>query len=195
MARTDVYPVENLSAIKTQLPRFFAAFGEKPPGGGGASHGVAESFQVWTVPLQVFRLLGAAGASWNQVWHHQIRQPDGTAEAFAHSLDAGVPEVRAVYRSPLAQEIDHAIERIDEHPILKDDGFIVRLLEVPDLHFMTIWILRGVTSQYIPLGKFASGGEQRFNPISTGDLVARLPVSPIIGLSQAPPPDRRPDFV
>jgi hypothetical protein len=188
MAITDALDREKLESIKQQLQPFMAALEVAQP------HGVAESFQVWTASLSGFRESGAKSASPEHVWHHQLRPPGGRADAFALSIDDSVPEVRAVYHSSLAEEIDRAAEEIDKDPAFHSDKFVVRLLEVPDVNLSAIWILKGSISQYVPLGEFASPDDKRFVPISEADLKARLPERPVIGISDAPPSERRPDF-
>jgi hypothetical protein len=207
VARTDIYPPKNLEALGEQLRSFLAASGDSPTAGG-----VAESFQVRTVGLQDFRESGLKHAVWKGVWHHQLRSAGGgRAETFARSLGCVSPEVRSIYRSPLAGEIDRAIDTIDNDPAFEDDASLVRLLEIPDAHLTAIWISNAKMNRLIPLGQFASSEDQfagdhakqemegvpvgvQKSSINEAELIQRLPEKSIIGLSQTPPPGRRPEF-
>lgn len=193
MASTDSLNLDHRDSVAQQLGSFlppFAAEGVPP-----APIGIAESFQVWTASLHEFRTPGAVGPRWHRVWHHQLRSAGGRANAYARSveLDGGAPEARGIYQADIAGEIDLAVSAIDEKLRLADD-VKVRLLEIPDVSLMALWLNSGETDQYVPLGSFASPGAEHFAPISKQKLISRLPEQPVSGLSLRPPPDRRPDF-
>lgn len=206
MAHTDTYSPEKIEALSEQLRLFLAASDENSP-----AVGVAESFQVWTVGLQDFRESGLSRAVWTGLWQHELRSPDGQADIFARSSDDVTPTIRSIYQSPLAGEIDRAVDAIDSDAAFEGDDFLVRLLEIPDAHLTAIWLSNASVNRLIPLGQFASAGrlvagdhvvpeEMDFlegvqaNSLGEAELSQILPQKPVIGLSQNPPPGRRPDF-
>jgi hypothetical protein len=196
MAITDTFSSGQRGAVTSQLGPYLAAFEPEkalPPSG------VAESFQVWTVSLARFLATGTQDAAWNQVWHHQLRAANrepGAAEGFARSIQRGdsALELRSVYRSTLAGEIDLAVAGLDRDPEFASDSVRVRLLEIPDLHLMTLWINEpDGTNRYIPLGKFARSGDQLSKPMTEQELIARLQEEkPVIGISVPPAPREGP---
>jgi len=193
MALTDSLNPDHLYTVARQLGPFllpFAAAGVPP-----ASTGIAESLQVWTTSLKAFLIPGMEAPLCYHVWHHQLRPAGGgRANAYARSIehDDAQAELRGVYQADVAGEIDLAVSAIDGLGLA--DDVKVRLLEVPDVTLMALWLQSPALDQYIPLGRFASPGDGHFAPISKQELVGRLPKQPISGLSREPPPDRRPDF-
>ena len=187
MAYTELYPTPRLAAVAAQLGSFLGSPGRQAAAPAFAAAGPTElagSFAVWTVSLQDFRAAGAANARWNNVWHHQMRPTGGAADSFVRTRDqeGAAPEIRGVYYSPLAGEIDRAIDSIGPLPAGSGQS-TVRVLEIPELRLAALWIQHGAANQYIPLGKFASSADRQFEPIAERDLTARLPDAPLHGLS------------
>jgi hypothetical protein len=187
MAHTEIYPTPRLAAVAAQLGPFL---GFPPHQAAAPAFAAAErtelagSFAVWTVSLEDFRTTGAAKASWNHVWHHQKRPAGAAADSFVRTRDqeGAAPEIRGVYHSPLAAEIDRAIDGVGSLTAGSAQP-TVRILEIPELRLAALWIRHGTANQYIPLGKFASPADRQFEPIGERDLVARLPHAPLHGLS------------
>lgn len=151
MARSDSIDSLELDSIAKGIGPFLNK------GGRGEGLGVGESFQLWTMRLSKIRFSGGISfetrARWHRVWHHQLRRiSDGVAVAYARSLQArsGSFEIRSVYFSPLAQAIDSAIGWIDEH-WGGDDVGLVRLLVVPELEEIVIWVSAEEGNKFIPL--------------------------------------------
>jgi hypothetical protein len=178
MAHADVYDHEKRDVIIRQLRPVAQSLLERSASGGVATSGIGESFQIWIVSLANFRESGATHARWTRAWHHQIRPADGAATLYAHSREPELApaEAIAIFDSPLAGEIDAAIQDIDEDPRLRDDALGVRLLEIPEVLLTAFWFHSdGVDDLYIPLGQFARSGDQHFAPLTAEELLALLP--------------------
>jgi hypothetical protein len=169
--------------------------------------GVGESIQVWTISLAQLRTPGRISfngrVQWDGVWHHQLRRlDDGAAIAYARSLNltSGGLEIRSVFRSPLAAEIDSVIKWIDEH--LLEEAALVRLLVILDLEWTVVWIASGSENTFIPLGAAFSKNNsvttteednleregERFERVTEevlGDALSDQ--EPIVGISRATP--------
>lgn len=140
------------TSLYPQLSRLLAASNSPESSAKFDKIWVAESFQVWTLCLEEFLSETEKPLQervrWADIWHHQLRAtPDGPAVAFARSLGKdGKLDLRAVHFSPLAGEIDRAIQWVDEKR--PEDDWRVRLLEVPELRLPMLWLENGVENQF-----------------------------------------------
>jgi hypothetical protein len=130
--------------------------------------GIAESLQVWTTSLADF--LRAEPHAWHGVWHHQIGRCVGKAEAYARSVQEDPAPVRAVFYSTLPAQLDAAIAAIDRNLDVADDAFVARLLTIPEIDLIAVWITNGRKSFYLPLERFARPGRLRFMLMTTDEL-------------------------
>jgi hypothetical protein len=121
------------------------------------------------------------------VWHLQLRKTaEGPAFAFARWREGeGEVDLRSFHVSPLAHEIDKAIQWIDEN--LPDDDSLVRLLEIPDQQLPMLWLEKGTESRFRILLEEARRNKKGFRaePLySEEELRGRLQsAAPIQGLN------------
>lgn len=118
-----------------------------PSPGPQSGYTLAEGFEVWTFTpgmtdeyedgnRHLSDLVRPSG-----IWHHQIRI-NGSPECFARSKPLGSTaqswSVREVFRSPLAKDVDEAIDWIDSHV---PDEVEARLLSVPFQQTEAFWFV------------------------------------------------------
>jgi hypothetical protein len=167
MANTDKRNEGESQAIGNELGSFFKV------GPQSAGLGVAESFQVWGVSFDDFLDSLLAKASWQGVWHHQIGTTPGEARAYARSVDGLDKQVRAVFPSPLAAELDRAITAVDGDDRFAAEGLIARLCVIPELNFTALWI-NDAENSMIPLGRYARSDDSHFMPEPASSVRERL---------------------
>jgi hypothetical protein len=180
MVTTDSFNEVHTKRVTAMLGPFLRALPpDQSAGMPAASTVLGRSLQVWTVSLASFR--GAAGAppTWGGIWHHQLQvlglPAAGFARTMGHDVHA-VPQLRSVYSSSLAGEIDRAFET----PALQDGTGRVRLLEIHDVHLRALWLTTsGQPDTYVPLGRYAAGER----PLQKAELVAKLPSRPVVGIA------------
>jgi hypothetical protein len=191
----DTISVEDLEKIAAQLGPYLST-GEPE-----ANLGIGESLQLWTISLAEVRSLGEPHFSnrveWQGVWHHQLRRRDtGEAIAYARSVvRSGAFEVRAVFRSSLASQIDAAINWLDIHH--GEENGLVRLLIISDLEFLLLWVT-GEDQRFLPLSieprsdaflQVDTTGASIFSLITENGLRTGLKeYESITGISRATPP-------
>ena len=189
MAKTDELPPGFRDGLADHLTRFMSAENHSLPSGSLAQIWIGEAFQVWSVSLAELRN-GAPlqlRARRTCVWHLQLRATaDGPAVAFARCLLLnGGSELRSVHFSPLAGEIDTAVQWIDEN--LPDDSWVVRFLEISDLQLPMLWLSNGQEDRFRILLSREDRSRRGFRaePLySEAELLDRLSeVSPIPILS------------
>ncbi len=162
-----------------------------------ATTGIARALQVWTVSLADFRAVRGAAPAWKGRWHLQLQSPGLPVAGFALVLQTPATatekpalEVRAVYPSSMAAEIERAFET----PALMAGSGLARLLEIHEVQMRALWITApGKDDSYYPLGRFGAGEQL----ISKQALIDRLPSQPVTGIalpmkvSYPPPPPRK----
>lgn len=112
---------------------------------------MTETFEIWklkvggSAELALGREDLVTLARQTGVWHHQVKVIEGETEravAFAQSYVKGggidEPSVRNIFFSPLADEIDKAIELADEK--VPEDA-VTRLLSLPEYKTEALWFV------------------------------------------------------
>jgi hypothetical protein len=179
MAQTENLPIETMESIAQSINDFVPAAPPSPADDkAGAEDYLGESFSLWTVLLDELPRVDEHGkpipieklATWNGVWHHQIRGiGKGTAKAYARTLETtrgSQHETLGIFYSKLASDIDEGIDWIDrKHPELGDQ-WAARLLVIPEIQFITIWLLlEGEVGRFVPLYRLPDTDENKFRCI------------------------------
>jgi hypothetical protein len=187
MARpdTDGLPAD-LTGVAAAIGRYLPASGPRL--------GIAEVLPVWVITLADLRAPGGVANAEDQgLWHLQLRPvAELRAVACARVKDlAGAAEVQAVYRSPLAGDIDDALADADQN--YPDDSWRARLLDLPEAHLTLLWLLRpGQDHRLIFLEDAVQGdpGWRKADDLSGTDFRNRLGgLRPILGIEPSPEGD------
>jgi hypothetical protein len=144
MPHTDTLPDEVLDTIARQVGEHVYEVTDELPGSATAE--LTETLSVWR--LEVDRIRGSTGddADLSQFatptgrWHHQVRI-DGRATVFARSAplddEPASWRLRELFASPIAEELDQAIDWVDAHVV---DDCLVHLLVVPEYQLHALWL-------------------------------------------------------
>lgn len=117
---------------------------------------IAESLAVWLIDEAAIALdttTVAEAARDSGFLHHQIRSSEGLKQYARSTRGPSGLEVAGLFASPLATNIDHAIEEIDRTE--QDEDVVARLLLVPSRSIAAIWL------PLAPVGRFVLTSELR----------------------------------